>query len=102
MISLKRLSIENHRIRKIISSFNTECGSFQHNLLVASHYSASSSEQTIVKHSSSDSISTIKSLVKKMTEKISKNPTNGYISKETDGFYGYLACGSTTHQFVTS
>ena len=38
-------------------------------------------------------------MVKEDGKSYSKNPSNGYIIKYPDGFFGYLGCGSNSHMF---
>ena len=65
------------------------------------YFSNSQVETTITRHSElPPPIDTPRLMVVKQGGKSSpQNPSNDYISKYPDGFFGYLGCGSSTHRF---
>ena len=90
---------ESIRIRRIMSTINTDRGSSHNNALVQSHHSGSSAEQTIVTHSNPETkVNKRPLVVKKDGYSYPSNPTNGYASRRRDGFYGCLGYGSYTHR----
>ena len=72
------------------------------NTVVQSHHSGSSAEQTIIAHFNPEAMVNKRPLVvKKDGYKYPSNPTNGYVSRWRDGFFGCLGCGSDNHRFVS-
>ena len=101
VISLKTISEENHRIRRIVFTFTNDRGYSKKNLIDA-HHCESSTEYTIVKHSDPDALVTERFLVMKNKENYyPTNPTNGYIIQWADIFNDCLACSSNTRKFST-
>ena len=68
------------------------------NSFVQSHHLGSSAEQTIVAHSNPAAKANERPLViKKDGKSYPRNPTNDYVSRWPDGFFGCLGCGSDTY-----
>ena len=73
-------------------------GTSNNNSFVQSHHSGSSAEQTIVAHSNPAAKANERPLViKKDGKSYPRNPTNDYVSRWPDGFFGCLGCGSDTY-----
>ena len=101
VVAFKKLSDESRRIRKIMSTMNTDRGSSTNTSFVQSHHSGSSAEQTIAAHSNPEAKVDERPLeTKKDGKQYPRNPTNGYISRWPDGFHGCLGCGSDDHRFA--
>ena len=72
------------------------------NTLVQSRDSGSSAEQTIVALSNLEAkINERLLVVKKDGHNYPSNPTNSYVSRWRDGFFGCLRCGSDNHRFAS-
>ena len=100
VVAYKTLIGESRRIRRIISTMNTD--RVHNNTVIQSHHSGSSSEQTIVAHSNAEAkVNERPLIVKKDGHSYLSNLTNGYVSRWHDGFFGCLGCGSDNHQFVS-
>ena len=78
--------------------------SYSHPNHIHSHFYNSQAETTITQHSNpSPSLDLSKPLVVKGDGKIyPRNPTNSYVSKYTDGFFGYLGYGSDSLSFANA
>ena len=97
----KTLADEAKRIKKLLST-HLHPRSHQHVPNALSHYTSNSqAETTITRHSDrTSSIDTPRPMVVKQDGKsYPTNPSNGYVSKYPDSFFGCLGCGSTDHQF---
>ena len=100
VVAYKKLTDESRRIRRIMSTMNTN--RVHSNTLVQSHHSSSYAEQTIVAHSNPETkVNERPLVVKKDGHSYPSNPTNGYVSRWRDGFFGYLGCGSDNHRFTS-
>ena len=76
VVAYKKLTDESRRIRRIMSTMNTN--RVHSNTLVQSHYSGSSAEQTIVAHSNPEAkVNERPLVVKKDGHSYPSNPTNG-------------------------
>ena len=99
----KTLADEAKRIKKLLSShLHPRSHSHSHVPNALSHYSSNSqAETTITRHSELPPlIDTPKPMVVKQDGKsYPQNPSNGYVSKYPDGFFGCLGYGSSTHRF---
>ena len=72
------------------------------NTLVQSHHSGSFAEHTIFVHSNPKAKVNERPLViKKDEHSYPSNPTNTFVSRWRDGFFGYLGCGSDNHLFAS-
>ena len=96
------LADKTKHINKLLSSHLSPRS--QSNLIDSAnfHYSNSQAKLTIEHHSDppphlNSSSRTL--LVKKDGKSYLKNPTNGYISRFPNGFFGCLSCGASSHQF---
>ena len=97
----KTLADEEKRIKKLLSS-HLRPRSHSHVPNALSQYSSNSQAETsITRHSElPPPIDTPRLMVVKQGGKSSpQNPSNDYVSKYPDGFFGYLGCGSSTHRF---
>ena len=98
----KNLADETKRIAKLLSS---HLSPRLHSNLIDSanfHYSNSQAELTIQQHSEPPSILDSSSrplVVKRDGKSYPNNPTNEYISRYPDGFFGCLGRGASSHQF---
>ena len=70
VVTYKTLTDESRRIRRIMSTMNSDRGTSNNNSFVQSHYSGSSAEQTIVAHSNPAAKANERPLVKKKTERV--------------------------------
>ena len=101
VVAYKKVTDESRRIRRIVSTMNSNRGTSNNNSFVQSHHSGSSAEQTIVAHSNPAAKANERPLViKKDGKSYPRNPTNNYVSRWPDGFFGCLGCGSDTHRFA--
>ena len=100
VVAYKILTDESRRLRRIMSTMNSD--RVHNNTLVQSNDSSSSAEQTIVAHSNLEAkVNERPLVVKKDGHNYPSNPTNSYVSRWRDGFFGCLGCGSDNHQFAS-
>ena len=83
-----------------MSTINTD--RVHNNTVAQSHHTGSFAEQTIIAHSNLEAkVNERPLVVKKDGHSYPDNPTDGYVSRWRDGFFGCLGCGSDNHRFAS-